>query len=65
MLTTVLFGSVDGHRVICTDEDEELRDVHGPQGWYGIDADPGGFSEDDVARSHERVRLQVFFLVDL
>ena len=36
-----------------------------PQCWYGVDADPGGFSKDDVARSHERVRLQVFFLVDL
>ena len=30
---------------MCTDEDEELRDMHGPQWWHGIDGDPGRFKK--------------------
>ena len=30
---------------MCADEDEEPRDVYGPQWWHGMDADPGGFKE--------------------
>ena len=29
--------------VLCMDDDEEMQERCGPQCWYGIDADPGGF----------------------
>ena len=30
---------------MCADEDEEPRDVYGPQWWHEMDADTGGFKE--------------------
>ena len=37
-------ASVFQHRVrilMCADEDEELREMYGPQCWHGFDGDPG------------------------
>ena len=27
---------------VAGDEDDEMKEIYGPQCWYGIDADPGG-----------------------
>ena len=29
--------------VLCMGEDEERNVIYGPQCWYGVDTDPGGF----------------------
>ena len=51
---------------LCMDEDDEMKDIFGPQCWGGVDADPGVFKVIEVVGDYEGVQVQGWiYLVDL
>ena len=49
---------------LCINEDDEVKELHGPHCWYGVEADPGEAASSDIVTEFECKAMSTWLSCD-